>query len=333
MPLGERTAPSTRMVATTNPALPGGKGGPPPGLCSLTRGTKGSRSATFTTAGLGAAALASGACLGAAALALCADFLAGLACAGAGACACACARVAGTRQKDKASAVRSMLNAFGSLIVVVLSLCRRWCSRRRRRSVCRLREESGNSHDAGDRGSGSHAISGIRPFGGGAVEFKIANIDDAREPAQLGEEIQDCEIRAIGCNFKWDFEIELFWGDGQRLEGANGHAGACGSALDHEDKFVHLLVFGNDGLQSGQLLGKRIHFGLQLGAALFVNTQAGNVGNQGLLLLLRGFEFIAHGSNRRTGDVEACSDQDNGEAQEKQRLQRPRPISKSGSHR
>src|SRR5580658_4541941 len=160
MPLGERTAPSTRMVATTKPALPGGKGAPPPGLCSLTRGTKGSRSATFTIAGLGAAALASGACFGAAALALCAGFLAGLAC-GAG----AWARVAGTRQRDKASAVRSMLNAFGSLIVVVLSLCRRSWRRRRRRSVCRLREESSNGHDAGDGGSGSHSIIGIRAFG------------------------------------------------------------------------------------------------------------------------------------------------------------------------
>src|SRR5271170_143884 len=182
MPLGERTAPSTRMVATTNPALPGGKGGPPPGLCSLTRGTKGSRSATFTTAGLGAAALASGACLGAAALALCADFLAGLACAGAG--ACACARVAGTRQKDRASAVRSKLNAFGSLIVVVLSLCRRSCRR--------LREESGNGHDARDGGSGRQTIIGIRSFGG-AGELEIANIDDAREPAELGEEIRSEE--------------------------------------------------------------------------------------------------------------------------------------------
>src|SRR5277367_604206 len=98
MPLGELTVPSTCTVATTRPALPGGNTGPPV-LCSLTRGTNGSRLPTSEIAGVPgfAAASAAGAAAGAAAeavLALWRTLATGL----------ACAEAAGIRQQDNARA-------------------------------------------------------------------------------------------------------------------------------------------------------------------------------------------------------------------------------------
>src|SRR5580700_8863448 len=182
MPLGALTVPSTCTVATTKPALPGGKGGPPV-LCSLTSGTNGSRFPTSEIWGL-AVALASataGVAAGAAAaaaLALWPVLFAGL----------ACAPTPWTRQKDNARAVKSLIDVLASLIVFALSLHRR-CSRRCScgcRCICRFGKERSDGHNTRDRGSRYHMeVAGATGLAADALQFQVANVDDSGQSAQL----------------------------------------------------------------------------------------------------------------------------------------------------
>src|SRR5580700_12253431 len=180
MPLGALTVPSTCTVATTKPALPGGKGGPPV-LCSLTSGTNGSRFPTSEIWGLAlalasAAGVAAGAAAGAA-LALWPVFFAGL----------ACAPAPGTRQKVNARAVKSLIDVLASLIVFALSLHRR-CSRRCScgcRCICRFGKERSDGHNTRYRSSRYHAKVGSARLVGDAGQLQITHIDDPRQSAQL----------------------------------------------------------------------------------------------------------------------------------------------------
>ena len=109
-------------------------------------------------------------------------------------------------------------------------------------------------------------------------------------------------------------------------------AGADRRALDHQDELVGLLLFGNDRLQGGELLLQSVHLGLEFCAALLVHAQILNVGLERLHLCLGALKLRANVAERQAGNVEAHQNESHREPDVEQRLQRPGPISKTGSH-
>src|SRR5580704_4278495 len=150
-----------------------------------------------------------------------------------------------------------------------------WRGSRGASRVSGLGEESGCCKDSGHRRSGTQRI--LHTFlSVGVLEVDIADVDDAREPAQPRKEIEQVEVRAVGLNFERHVVVIFARNDRLRSEAADVHVGSGRRTLHQADELVFFLLFRNDGLQRLELLGERVHLRFRFAVTLAVNLKLGD---------------------------------------------------------